>query len=67
VKLLFDQNVPRRLAAVLLKHEVTRSAQRGWEELKNGDLVNAAEGAGFECLVTADRNLAYQQNLAPAG
>jgi predicted nuclease of predicted toxin-antitoxin system len=63
VKVLFDQNVPRNLAPHLKVHEVTRSAQLGWQELKNGDLLEAAQGWGFEVLVTADRNLAYQQNL----
>jgi hypothetical protein len=32
-------------------------------KLKNGDLLEAAQDQGFEVLVTADRNLAYQQNL----
>ena len=37
--------------------------ERGMERLANGDLLNAAEAAGFELLVTADKNLRYQQNL----
>ena len=36
---------------------------RGWEELENGELLTVAEAAGFEVLVTTDRNLRYQQNL----
>jgi hypothetical protein len=35
----------------------------GWQELENGDLLNAAEAAGFELLLTGDKNLSYQQNL----
>jgi hypothetical protein len=31
--------------------------------LKNGDLLNEAEAAGFEVFVTVDKNLSYQQNL----
>ena len=38
--------------------------QRGWSQLTNGDLLSAAEAAGFELLVTTDQNLRYQQNLA---
>jgi hypothetical protein len=30
----------------------------------NGDLLDAAEAAGFEVFVTADKNMRYQQNLA---
>ncbi len=36
----------------------------GWGELANGELLNAAEAQQFEVLVTTDRNLRYQQNLA---
>jgi hypothetical protein len=36
----------------------------GWDALANGDLIAAAEAAGFDALVTADRNIRYQQNLA---
>jgi hypothetical protein len=31
--------------------------------LKNGDLLNAAEAAGFDILLTCDQNIPYQQNL----
>jgi hypothetical protein len=36
----------------------------GWSALSNGLLLTAAEAAGFDILITADRNLSYQQNLA---
>jgi hypothetical protein len=63
LKVLFDQNAPRPLARFLTKHVVIRAAELGWEELKNGDLIRSAESAGFGCMITADKNLAYQQNL----
>jgi predicted nuclease of predicted toxin-antitoxin system len=63
LKVLFDQNAPRPLARFLAHHQVIRSAELGWSLLKNGELLQAAEEDGFEVLVTADRNLAYQQNL----
>jgi hypothetical protein len=31
--------------------------------LENGELLTQAEAAGFEVLVTTDKNLRYQQNL----
>lgn len=55
--------MPRPLASFLAKHTVNRSAELGWSELRNGDLLRAAEDQGFEGMVTADQNLAYQQNL----
>lgn len=63
MKVLFDQNVPRNLVGYLSAHQVTRSAELGWQELENGDLLDEAQDKGFEVMVTADRNLAYQQNL----
>jgi hypothetical protein len=33
------------------------------EELSNGELIDAAEQAGFEVLLTTDKNIRYQQNL----
>jgi predicted nuclease of predicted toxin-antitoxin system len=62
---LFDNGTPRTLARFLIDHHmVTESRARGWEELENGELLNEAEAAGFEVLVTTDKNLSYQQNLA---
>jgi len=62
---LFDNGTPRTLARYLIdKHAVTEARARGWEELDNGELLNEAEAAGFEVLVTTDRNISYQQNLA---
>jgi len=35
-----------------------------WGAKENGDLIGAAEAAGFDLLVTADKNWKYQQNLS---
>jgi len=60
---LFDNGTPRTLARYLIgKHSVTEARARGWDRLENGDLLKAAEEAGFEVLVTTDKNLNYQQN-----
>jgi uncharacterized protein DUF5615 len=64
VKVLFDQNTPRPLARFLAGHEVFRAAELGWQQLSNGELISSAEAHGFDVLITADRNLRYQQNLA---
>ena len=34
----------------------------GWSGIKNGDLLNRAEGQ-FDVFLSADKNLRYQQNL----
>ena len=62
---LFDNGTPRTLARFLIDHHmVTECRARGWGELENGELLNQAEAAGFEVLVTTDKNLGYQQNLS---
>jgi hypothetical protein len=62
---LFDNGTPRTLARYLIGHHtITEARARGWGELENGELLTVAEAAGFEMLVTTDRNLRYQQNLA---
>jgi len=62
---LFDNGTPRTLARYLIDHHtVTEARARGWEELENGELLTVAEAAGFDVIVTTDRNLRYQQNLA---
>jgi hypothetical protein len=36
----------------------------GWDQLVNGLLIEAAEQAAFDVMVTGDQNLRYQQNMA---
>ena len=48
----------------LSAHSVETAFERGWATLKNGELLCAAEDAGFAVLITTDQNLQYQQNLA---
>jgi hypothetical protein len=60
---LFDNGTPRGLARFLIGHTVEEARTRGWEEFANGELIEVAEQAGFEVLVTTDKNIRYQQNL----
>ena len=64
MRILFDQATPVPLRSFLTGHEVSTAARQGWEELRNGDLLKAAQDAGFEVLVTTDQNMQYQQNLS---
>ena len=61
--ILFDHSTPAPLRYALKSQVVVEAFERGWNRLTNGALLNAAEAAGFELLVTADKNLHYQQNL----
>jgi len=64
MRILFDQGVPRGLAASLRSHLVTEARALNWEKVSNGALLKVAEEAGFELLLTTDKNVRYQQNLA---
>jgi hypothetical protein len=64
VKVLFDQGTPAPLRRALAGHSIETAYERGWSTLQNGELIAAAESAGFEVFVTTDSNLKYQQNLA---
>ena len=64
MKVLFDQGTPAPLRRALDGHSVETAYERGWSSLQNGELVAAAETAQFEVLITTDKNLKYQQNLA---
>ena len=63
MRILFDHDVPRPLRRHLPGHEVDTARQRGWEELRNGDLLDEAEQEGYEVFITADQKIPYQQNL----
>jgi predicted nuclease of predicted toxin-antitoxin system len=63
MKILFDQGTPVPLRAHLVSHTVDTVYERGWASLGNSELLQAAEEADYDLLVTTDQNLKYQQDL----
>ena len=63
MRVLFDHGTPAPLASFLKGHTVEKSKELGSDTLSNGELLRAAEKAGFDIFVTTDKNLKYQQNL----
>ncbi len=64
MRLLLDEMMPRRLARLLAPEmEATTVRQRGWASKKNGELLDVAQYE-FDALVTMDRGMEFQQNLA---
>ena len=61
--ILLDNGVPRGIKQSLSGHIVKESRDQGWDELSNGELLTVAESAGFQVLVTTDKNIRYQQSL----
>ena len=61
--ILFDYGTPRSIARWLHGHTVVEAIAKGWDRLSNGALLNATEEAGFDLLLSTDKNIRYQQNL----
>jgi len=64
MRVLLDEQLPRQLAPYFVDHEVRTVQQEAWAGLKNGALLTKAEAAGFEVLITGDKNMQFQQNIA---
>ena len=64
MRILLDEQLPRQLARAIAGHEVSTVQRQGWSGLKNGELLRRAAAQRFDAFVTADQNLAFQQNLA---
>jgi predicted nuclease of predicted toxin-antitoxin system len=64
MRILLDECVPRRLRAHFQGHDAHTVQMMGWTGKKNGELMALTAGAGFEALITVDRNLQYQQNVS---
>lgn len=64
MKILLDHCLPRRLNSAFPNHDVSTAVELGWDALRNGKLLVAAAANQFDLLLTIDKNLKHQQNLA---
>ena len=62
MRILFDENVLRKLRIHLIGHSISTVQEMGWSSLKNGELLRVANGK-FDILLTVDKNLRYQNNF----
>lgn len=63
MKLLLDENLPKKLKADFSNHEVYTVRGKGWGGIKNGQLLELMLTENFDALLTFDKNLQYQQNF----
>lgn len=63
MRLLLDENLPKRLKEILPGHEVYTVREMGWQGKKNGELLALMQAERFDALITFDKNLRYQQNF----
>jgi hypothetical protein len=64
VRLLLDECLDERLCPYFPGHDCQTVRFAGLAGLKNGRLLEAAESAGIDVLITADQNIPDQQNLS---
>ena len=60
---LLDENLPRKLRRDLGEFSVRTVQEEDWTSFSNGELLLRAQEK-FDVLLTADRRLQFQQNLA---
>jgi predicted nuclease of predicted toxin-antitoxin system len=64
MRVLIDHCVDWRLKRFLPGHTVQTAKEMGWGALRNSQLLDEAQAAGFEAFLTVDRGFGHQQNLA---
>ena len=64
MRLLLDENMPKRLKQDFPEHEVFTVRDKGWNGIKNGELLQLMLDERFDALLTFDKNLQHQQNFA---
>jgi hypothetical protein len=67
MRVLLDESLSGLLAPAITGHDVQTVRQMGWLGIGNGALLRRAVESGFEAMVTADRSIEHQQNLAKIG
>ena len=63
MRILLDECVPWPMHRLLSGHTCSNVQSQGWGGIKNGELLQRAEGE-FDLFITSDQNIRYQQNLA---
>ena len=64
MRILFDQGIPVPLRRHLRGHSIDTAYERGWSTIRNGLLVEEAERAGYQLLITTDQSIRYQVDLS---
>jgi predicted nuclease of predicted toxin-antitoxin system len=63
MKLLLDENLPKKLKLDLSEYDIYTVRDKGWNGKRNGELMSLMVTDQFNALLTFDKNLQYQQNF----
>lgn len=63
-RVICDENLPHKLRTLIPEHDLFSVAYMQWVGIKNGELLDVAERAHFDVLITSDQGIPHQQNMA---
>lgn len=63
MRLLIDENLPKRLKLDFPDHEIFTVTDKLWNSFTNGKLLSLMLAENFDVLFTFDKNLQHQQNF----
>ena len=63
MKLLLDENLPKKLKLDFAEHEIYTVSDKKWNSKQNGELLQLMLDESFDVLFTFDKNLQFQQNF----
>ena len=63
MRLLLDENLPKKLKKDLSEYRVFTLREKGWTGKSNGILLKLVINEKFDALITFDQNLQFQQNF----
>lgn len=63
MRLLLDENLPKRLKLDFTEYEIYTVGDKRWNVVKNGQLLRLMIEDNFNALLTFDKNLQHQQNF----
>ena len=64
MKVLLDEGVPEQIGPHLPRHDVRTVRELGLKGTVNGKLLDAIQAQRFEALISNDKKLEFDQNLA---
>lgn len=64
MRLLIDENLPKRPKNDFIEHEIFTVRDKGWNGIKNGELLKLMIADKFDAFLTFDKNLQHQQNFS---
>ena len=63
MRLLLDENLPKKLKKDFSEHQIFTLRDKGWNGKSNGILLQLMTTEKFDALITFDQNLQHQQNF----